>query len=62
MITLKAGVMGLQRKVVQPGNGVDYPKKGDTVTIQYTGNLYDEAAGPEKDYRGAQYDDSPRSI
>jgi FK506-binding protein 1 len=25
--------------VYQPGNGTDYPKKGDTVTIHYVGTL-----------------------
>ena len=47
--------MGVQRKVVKNGNGVDYPKKGDNVTMEYTGNLYDKSAGEAKDYRGDQY-------
>ena len=47
--------MGVQRKVVRNGNGLDYPKKGDNVTMEYTGNLYDKAAGEAKDYRGDQY-------
>ena len=47
--------MGVQRKMYKAGNGVDFPKKGDNVTIEYTGNLYDEAAGAAADYRGAQY-------
>ncbi|MCJ1325922.1 hypothetical protein MMC10_002585 [Thelotrema lepadinum] len=50
--------MGVQRKLVKPGNGVDYPKKGDNVTMEYTGNLYDEAAGESKDFRGTQFDSS----
>ena len=34
--------MGVTRKVLKEGNGKDKPKKGDEVTIEYTGNLYDE--------------------
>ena len=45
--------MGVDRKVIQPGNGTDSPRKGDVVTIEYTGNLYDEAA-VDNDYRGTQ--------
>ena len=48
--------MGVTKKVIQPGNGVDKPKAGQKVTIQYTGNLYDETAGAEQDFRGAEYD------
>ena len=33
--------MGVTRKVIQHGNDVDKPKKGDEVTIEYTGSLYD---------------------
>jgi FK506-binding protein 1 len=46
--------MGVTRKVLKPGNGVDKPQKGDEVTIEYTGNLYDadKAAG---DYRGKEW-------
>lgn len=29
--------MGYDRKVLKAGNGVDVPKKGDTVRIEYTG-------------------------
>ena len=47
--------MGFTKKVLQPGNGVDKPKKGDTVFIQYTGNLYDESVGAQNNYRGAEY-------
>ena len=51
--------MGVTRKVLKQGNGVDKPKKGDEVTIEYTGNLYDEAAGASNDYRGKQYVETP---
>lgn len=43
--------MGVTRKVLKEGNGVDKPKKGDEVTIEYTGNLYDESQA-SNDYRG----------
>ena len=47
--------MGVTRKIISKGNGTDKPKKGDTVTIEYTGNLYDEAKGSKNDFRGKQY-------
>ena len=46
--------MGVTRKVLREGNGTDHPKKGDQVTIEYTGNLYDETMGENNDYRGTQ--------
>lgn len=46
--------MGVTRKVLKPGNGSDRPKKGDEVTINYTGNLYD-ANHPQNDFRGKEY-------
>ncbi|KAL8829726.1 MAG: hypothetical protein Q9170_006045 [Blastenia crenularia] len=49
--------MGVDRKVLKEGNGADKPKKGDTVTIEYTGNLYDESQAGN-DYRGKQFDTS----
>lgn len=45
--------MGVERKVLKKGNGTDKPKKGDEVTIEYTGNLYDESKA-DNDYRGKQ--------
>lgn len=53
--------MGVTKKVVTKGNGTDIPKKGDEVTIEYTGNLYDESKGEKADYRGAQYVPHPMS-
>lgn len=47
--------MGFTRRVLREGNGVDMPKRGDFVTIKYTGNLYDEASGKDNDFRGQQY-------
>ncbi|KAI4218784.1 MAG: hypothetical protein L6R36_008752 [Xanthoria steineri] len=49
--------MGVTRKVLKEGNGTDKPKKGDVVTIEYTGNLYDESKA-DNDYRGTQFDSS----
>ena len=46
--------MGVTRKVLKQGNGTDKPKKGDEVTIEYTGNLYDEKYA-DNDYRGEKY-------
>ena len=46
--------MGVEKEVLKSGNGEDYPKKGDQVTIEYTGNLFDEEAGADNHYRGDQ--------
>nr|6TZ7_C Chain C, FK506-binding protein 1A [Aspergillus fumigatus Af293] len=32
---------GVTKELKSPGNGVDFPKKGDFVTIHYTGRLTD---------------------
>ena len=45
--------MGVNKKTITPGNGVDRPQKGDTVTMEYTGWLYD-ASLPDNDYKGKQ--------
>lgn len=45
--------MGVERKILKEGNGTDQPKKGDEVTIEYTGNLYDPNE-EANDYRGKQ--------
>ncbi len=45
--------MGVDRKVIQEGNGKDYPKPGDNVTIEYTGNLWDPHATPHN--QGKQF-------
>ncbi|KAI4188055.1 MAG: hypothetical protein L6R41_002399 [Letrouitia leprolyta] len=49
--------MGVERKILKEGNGTDQPKKGDEVTIEYTGNLYDPNE-EANDYRGKQFDSS----
>ena len=46
--------MGYDRKVLKAGNGVDLPKKSDTVRIEYTDYLFDGSEGVN-DYRGVQY-------
>ena len=46
--------MGCNRKVLKAGNGVDVPKEGDTVRVEYTGYLFDGSKGAN-DYRGVQY-------
>jgi FK506-binding protein 1 len=45
--------MGVTRAVSANGNQQDKPKKGDEVTIEYTGYLYD-ASKATNDYRGNQ--------
>ncbi|KAK0511623.1 hypothetical protein JMJ35_006196 [Cladonia borealis] len=50
--------MGVTKEVIKQGNGQDYPSKGDKVTIEYTGNLYDGAAGKDNHHRGKQFDSS----
>ena len=47
--------MGVSKHTLKAGNGKDYPKKGDSVTIEYTGNLYDNAVGASNHYRGTEY-------
>jgi FK506-binding protein 1 len=44
--------MGVTKKLITPGNGVDKPQKGDTITMEYTGNLHDPNA---PDGKGQQY-------
>lgn len=44
--------MGVQKQTLSPGNGVDFPKKNDTVTMEYTGWLYDPS---KPDNKGSQY-------
>jgi len=47
--------MGVTKKLISPGNGVDKPKAGDNITMEYTGNLYDQNA---QDGKGKQFDSS----
>lgn len=39
--------MYYDRKVLKAGSGTDIPKKGDTVTIEYTGYLFDGSKGAD---------------
>jgi FK506-binding protein 1 len=36
------------KEVLSPGNGKDFPKKGDRVTMEYTGWLYDTSKPDNK--------------
>jgi len=47
--------MGVTKKQLVAGNGVDKPKAGDNITMEYTGNLYDQNAA---DNKGKQFDSS----
>ncbi|PGG97561.1 FK506-binding protein 1 [Blastomyces parvus] len=49
--------MGVTKLVLQNGNGVDKPKTGDDVVIDYTGCLYDPAAA-DKHFMGDEFDSS----
>jgi FK506-binding protein 1 len=42
----------LQKKITREGNGIDKPQAGDTVTMDYTGWLYDVS---NVDNRGKTY-------
>ena len=53
--TSTASKMGVTKKLISPDNGVDKPKKGDQITMEYTGNLYDANA---QDGKGKQFDSS----
>lgn len=47
--------MGVDRKVIQNGDGKTYPQVGDTVHMAYTGWLYSESA---PNNRGEEFDTS----
>jgi len=47
--------MGVTKTQISPGNGADKPHKGDTVSMEYTGWLYDDHAAQN---RGKQFDSS----
>ena len=44
----------LDRTLLAAGNGKDYPKRGDEVTMEYTGWLHDSSKSGNK---GSQYVD-----
>ncbi|EMC91195.1 hypothetical protein BAUCODRAFT_39348 [Baudoinia panamericana UAMH 10762] len=47
--------MGVTKKLISPGDGVTKPKAGDTITMEYTGTLFDQNA---PDNKGKQFDSS----
>lgn len=47
--------MGVTKKMISPGNGTDKAQAGDTITMEYTGNLQDVNA---PDGKGKQFDSS----
>ncbi|KAJ5096158.1 hypothetical protein NUU61_005514 [Penicillium alfredii] len=49
--------MGVEKRILTPGNGTDYPKKGENVAIHYTGCLYDQSK-PDSHFMGAKFDSS----
>lgn len=46
------GFIDFIKDILRPGNGVDYPKPGDMVTVHYHGYLYDPARSRN---RGRRY-------
>ncbi|KAJ5175349.1 Peptidyl-prolyl cis-trans isomerase [Penicillium canariense] len=49
--------MGVEKTILSPGNGVDFPKQGDNVAMHYTGCLYDASAAANY-YMGKKFDSS----
>ncbi|GAB7359282.1 hypothetical protein MBLNU230_g5936t1 [Neophaeotheca triangularis] len=47
--------MGVTKQVISQGDGATKPSAGDTILMEYTGNLYDES---KPDKRGKQFDSS----
>ncbi len=45
----QSDIKAVNRKVLDPGNGTDIPKVGDTVRLQYTGYLFDGSKGANDD-------------
>jgi FK506-binding protein 1 len=41
--------MGVEKKLLKAGNGVDRPKMGDTVSMEYTGWIFDKS---KHDFKG----------
>ncbi len=40
--------MGVTKEQISPGDGTTKAKKGDTITMEYTGNLFDSNAPNKK--------------
>ncbi|RVX65770.1 hypothetical protein B0A52_10376 [Exophiala mesophila] len=49
--------VSLQKRILRPGNGKDYPRKLDEVIIEYTGWLHD-ANLADQGYKGEEFDSS----
>ncbi|KAL5394535.1 Fork head 1 [Paraphaeosphaeria minitans] len=47
--------MGVEKQVINEGDGVTFPKKHDEVAMEYTGWLYDETTA---DNKGKKFDSS----
>ncbi len=47
--------MSVTTKILERGDDTNKPTKGDVVTVEYIGNLYDEAMGAEANYRGREW-------
>ena len=43
--------MSISKEITAPGNGRDKPKVGDTITVAYSGYLYDSKKR-DKGFRG----------
>lgn len=46
--------MGVEKKILKPGDGLTFPKKGDKVSMHYTGCLYD-ASKADNHFMGFKY-------
>ncbi|KAJ5895337.1 hypothetical protein N7495_007028 [Penicillium taxi] len=49
--------MGVDKKILSPGNGTSFPKPGDYVDMHYTGCLYD-ASQADNHFMGKKFDSS----
>ncbi|KNG52225.1 peptidyl-prolyl cis-trans isomerase [Stemphylium lycopersici] len=47
--------MGVEKIISRPGNGTDFPRKHDEISVEYTGWLFDDDA---PDHKGTQFDSS----
>ena len=47
--------MGVEIKVLSPGNGTDFPKAGSDIVMNYTGCLYDDSVGESNHFMGQEY-------
>lgn len=50
-VQVKMGLIDFLKEIIRPGNGVDYPKPGDSVTVHYHGYLYDPTRSWNRGYR-----------